>query len=40
MLVAEAASQKQLDILKQPYVYEILICVKLWEFLILDSLLW
>ena len=39
MLVTAAESQK-LDSLKQPYVYEILICVKFWDFLILDSPLW
>ena len=39
LLVTAAESQK-LDILKQPYVYEILICVKLQDFLILDSPLW
>ena len=36
MLVIAEESQK-LDTLKQPYVYEILICVKLWDDLIIDS---
>ena len=40
MLVAAAESQKQLDVFEQAYVYEILISVKFWDFLILDSPLW